>query len=371
MLEHMRCGLLATLAGIAISAPAWSQDEVVFETLETRIDQWMQEADVPGLSIAVMHGQDMAWSRTFGVASLESQAPVERDTVFEAASIGKVVLGLITLRLADQGVLDLDEPIADTFDYRLLDHDPRYQMLTPRLLLTHRGGLPNWGGWALNPDRDPVDFIARPGEGYGYSGEGYTALQAFIEHRTGQSFEALFHELALEAGLRHSSFISHNGGEEHYARAVGPDGTERDIIEFPRGMAAFSLISTAEDLARFSAFYFSGGGLSERMFEQSLSSHVEVSPEHWGFSIPDGAEISWTLAWAAQQSGEDRIYLHAGNNGQFRAFLAYSPATDTSVAVMTNGYSGLSFISELLEPLVGNARPASVWWGYEADVAVE
>ena len=62
---------------------------------------------------------------------------------------------------------------------------------------------------------------------------------------------------------------------------------------------------------------------------------------------------------------ESRVYFHAGNNGEFRSFCAYSPDRDVAVALMSNGLAGLSFLSEILDPLVGEITPAAVWWGYE------
>jgi hypothetical protein len=66
-----------------------------------------------------------------------------------------------------------------------------------------------------------------------------------------------------------------------------------------------------------------------------------------------------------QEFGEDRVYFHAGNNGEFRSFCAYSPDRDVAVALMSNGIGGLSFLNEILEPFVGDVTPAAVWWGYE------
>jgi CubicO group peptidase (beta-lactamase class C family) len=188
-----------------------------------------------------------------------------------------------------------------------------------------------------------------------------------VEFRTGRSLEELFVELAAEAGMTDSSFISHAARTDQYAQAWRADGTERAIIVFDRPIASFSLVSTAEDLARFTAYYFQRGGLSEAAYAESLRSFNTAAADAWGFHIPDGAEISWTLAWAAQEMGDTRVYFHAGNNGEFRSFLAYAPGRDVAVALMANGIHGLGFLSEVLEPLVGEITPAAVWWGYEEE----
>ena len=211
-----------------------------------------------------------------------------------------------------------------------------------------------------------MQFKADPGTGYYYSGEAYTALQAFVEHRVGRNLEQLFQDLASEIGMTNSSFLSHTTRTDQYARAMRDDGHERAILVFEKPGAAYSLISTAEDLVRFAAFYFHGAGLSEAVLRESLRSWNTVAPDAWGASIPEGAQIHWTLGWGALDAGDGRIYFHAGNNGAFRSFLAYSAARDTGVAVMANGAAGLSFLPEIFNALVGDITPAAIWWGYEA-----
>ena len=133
---------------------------LVAAALDVRIPELMEEAGVHGFTMAVAEQGELVWSVAYGEASTELERQAATDTVFEAASLGKVVLALITLRLADQGVIDLDKHLAADFAYPLLDHDPRYEELTPRLLLQHASGLPNWGGWALDEERDPVQLRA-------------------------------------------------------------------------------------------------------------------------------------------------------------------------------------------------------------------
>jgi CubicO group peptidase (beta-lactamase class C family) len=376
----MAGGLIATSCSAADTDVVSDTDQAAEQTVDltatiaqvdAAIPDLLAEAGVSGYTIAVTQHGEMVWSQAYGLASVEPERVTETNTIFEAASLGKVVLALITHRLADQGVLDLDEPIADSFAYPLLDHDARFAQLTPRIILHHATGLPNWGGFALDDDRDPVAFNVDPETGYQYSGEAYTALQAFVEHRTGRGFEALFQDVAAEAGMSNSSFISYASKTDQYARAANLDGPERDIMAFDRPGAAYSLISTAEDLARFTAFYFQGGGMSDAAYNATLEPSNAVADDAWGASIPEGATISWTTAWGLQEIGDDRIYLHAGNNGQFRAFMGYSADRDIAVAVMANGQYGLGILSDVLNPLLGDVHPTAVWWRYEAPAAVE
>ena len=74
-----------------------------------------------------------------------------------------------------------------------LAYDPRSETLTPRILLTHRGGLPNWRSRLnlsaqthaeLFGSEDTLRFVGDPGSAYRYSGEGYVLLQrVVVSHR--------------------------------------------------------------------------------------------------------------------------------------------------------------------------------------------
>ena len=141
----------------------------------------------------------------------------------------------------------------------------------------------------------------------------------------------------------------------------------REIFLFDKPGAAYSLVATAEDLARFASYYFYQSGLSAEVYRESIRSHNPVTSDAWGAHIPQGATIAWTLAWGVQEYQGGRLYFHAGNNGGFRSFFAYSRERDLGVALMTNGSDGLSFLSEIFNPIIGDISPVAVWWGYETD----
>ncbi|MFN2263560.1 MAG: serine hydrolase domain-containing protein, partial [Anaerolineales bacterium] len=85
-------------------------DELVGD-LEDFIPAQMEEEGIPGVAVALIRDGEVAWAEGFGVANLFTGEPVTADTVFEVASISKVVTAYTALRLVDQGLLSLDEPV--------------------------------------------------------------------------------------------------------------------------------------------------------------------------------------------------------------------------------------------------------------------
>ena len=78
--------------------------------LQEQLPTWMEEAEVPGLAIAVV-GDGASWCRGYGVGNIVDPRPVDEDTVFEACSLSKPLFAYGVLRLYEQGLLDLDAPL--------------------------------------------------------------------------------------------------------------------------------------------------------------------------------------------------------------------------------------------------------------------
>ena len=103
----------------------------------------MQAYNVPGVSVAVIHNGAIAWARGWGVRDTDSCAPVTPQTVFQAASISKVVTALAALRLVQAGKLGLDTDINRYLAaWKLPANDVlASNAVTLRQLLSHTAGL--------------------------------------------------------------------------------------------------------------------------------------------------------------------------------------------------------------------------------------
>jgi CubicO group peptidase (beta-lactamase class C family) len=137
------------------------------------------------VSIAIVRNARLAWRRGFGVKDTASKEPVDNDTVFEAASISKTVFAYAAMKLCEKGVIGLDTPLTKYSPKPFLEGDPRLELITARLVLSHRTGFQNW-----RSDTNPLKIHFTPGEKYAYSGEGYSYLQSVVTHLTRQPIES-------------------------------------------------------------------------------------------------------------------------------------------------------------------------------------
>lgn len=326
------------------------------------IGKAMADAKVPGMAVAYLEDCQLVRTDTFGVANVDTAEPVSEMTVFEAASLSKSVLAYLTMQAVDQGYILLDQPIAEQFDYPRISDKDAYGKITPRMLLSHSSGLPNWAGDATKADRtDTIEFKKRPGEGFSYSGEGFQLMQAFLEQQTGSDLETMFQSNFGDM-MPMSTFGPSlpRGGKPalgHDKEGLAENGRPLGQPEVPN--AAYTLRTVIDDYARFASTVCQGSGLSDDAMAQMLSAETMIAPAEGKPQM-----LAWGLGWGVQMTDEAPLYFHWGDNGHFKAFVAIRPETGDGIVYFANGMNGLNIIQDVAEPVVGNVDPLVTWLGY-------
>lgn len=353
---------VAASIALLVSWPGVALGQAPAAELEAELPALVEQGHVTGLSIAVIREGSLAWTGAFGTADAATGEPVTRRTLFQAASLSKPVFAYAVWRLAERGVLDLDTPLAALLPNDRMGHDERYRRITPRLVLSHSTGLPNWGG-------DRLELAFDPGTGFRYSGEGYVYLQHAISEVTGLTLDALARREVFEPlGMRSSGFVSRDALEERLAAGHDEDGDSLG----PRppegaGNAAASLVTTAEDYARFLAAVLSGRGVGEETLEEALSPQVQVRG-------PDAQPVEglhWGLGWGLQSGPAGTALWHWGHNDGFRAYVVAYPDAGDALVYFANSDNGLSIVEDLLALAVEtgclprDSHAALAYLGYE------
>lgn len=351
LLTSFGCALAVASAGCATAKEKTVQDYSQSSTAdrlpgEGAIEKLLRNFDVPGLALATLSSCDVDGVRTYGFAQPETGAKVTPQTAFEAASLSKPVFAYLVLELADEGIIDLDAPLAP-FDYPRITDTDAYGKLTPRMILTHRTGLPNWSGDSQEEDRaDTIPFENAPGTAYSYSGEAFELLRAFVVAKTGLSLQELFLERLGEI-MPNSSFDGQLRGRavssRAYRSARDPE-SGRDLYLVPHDTgAAWGLVTTAGDYAAF---------LSQVCKARTLSAEMHADMLRPQSPVPRDQAIgptSYGLAWAILQLGQETIAMHSGNNDEYRTFAAFLPETGEGYVLLTNGQNGEDMIGAIME----------------------
>lgn len=315
--------------------------------------------DVPGIAIATLKRCEPDEATVAGRALLEPPRAVASTTVFEAASLSKPVFAWLVMQLVDEKLIELDRPMAETFDYARIPDKAAYSQLTPRMVLTHRTGLPNWvDGDTDFPERvAPIPFQHPPGTTYSYSGEAFQLLQAFVERKTGLTLQALF-QARLGRWMPHSTFtrplppgtMASRGYRSAKQASGGRDMT--NLTDF--AMSAASLVTTAQDYARFLSLVCKREGLSRAAYDDMLRPQAPMPQGDSPYSASRG--LGWVIT---DRDGTTRV-SHNGSNGEYRAFAGFEPASGEGVVMLTNGVQGRALIESLLAwPTSGRRTGAS------------
>ncbi len=340
--------------------------------LEKNLPPLMKEADVPGLSIAVVREGKLVWQRGFGVMNAKTNEPVTNATVFEAASLSKPVFAYAVMKLVDAGKFDLDKPLNQYLPghYDVAD-DARLSEITARRVLSHTTGFPNWRNGELK-------IYLQPGTRFSYSGEGFVYLAKVIEHVTGEQFNDFMQRMVFTPlGMTSSSYgwrddydqrktVSHNARGEVVRQNKLPPNTAN---------AASSLHTTAQDFGRFVAALLNGTGLKPETRKLMLTPQTQVmaggaislyrpNPQ----PVPD---VAWGLGVGLQTTpagaGKDGLsFWHWGDNGNAKAYFVAFDQPKLGVVFFANSAKGLSCARAIVEQAVGGAHPALSWLNYQS-----
>lgn len=156
----------------------------------TQIDKLLKENNVPALGLGTIHNGKLTKVELYGTLDGQTTAPL--NTIFKVASLTKPIFAITVLKLIDKGLLSMDEPLHKYWVDPDIRDDNRYKALTPKLVLTHQTGFPNW---RYLTEANKLGFQFDPGTRYQYSGEGFEYLRKAIEIKLEKTLEELVQEL--------------------------------------------------------------------------------------------------------------------------------------------------------------------------------
>lgn len=337
----------------------------------------MDHYKVPGVSIAVVRNGKLHWAKGYGVANTETGQEVDAYTLFQAGSISKPLAALSALKLAEEGIIDLDEDVNNYLkNWKVSGNEfTKDEKVTLRRLLTHTAGMTVHGfpGYLQGDTFPSVETVLNgkgntpailvdtvPGSIWRYSGGGYTVMQKLVEDVSGVTFEEFMDENILQPlGMSNSTYEQPLPAARHASASAAYDN-EGKIIDglwhnYPEKAAA-GLWTTPSDLAKYCLEIqqiLSGkkeGILSEGMVADMLTKHKN----------------DWGLGPALKNEGDSLIFQHGGKNAGFTNNMVSFARQGDAVIIMTNADNGGRLNGELLRGISGYYN-----WGISDPVIIE
>lgn len=330
-----------------------NSNEIILN-LEKNIPDLIKASDVAGLSAALIRDGKIVWVKSFGFQNAETKEPVTNETVFEAASLTKVVFAYGVLKLVDEGKLNLDAPLNKYLgnNYEVGD-DARINLITARHVLSHSAGFPNWR--ADENGKLPINFT--PGEKFSYSGEGFVYLSKVVEKISGMKWEDYMQENVLKPlKMTNSSFLWQEKYEKTGAYRHDLLGYKLFRNQGKNVNAAASLRTTAQDYGRFIVALLNGKGLKKKTFEQMFKPQIKTNDK--------SPQVFWGLGIGLEVTEEGKSLWHWGDQGDAKAYFTANLSKKDAIVYFANSTNGLSITKNILDIAIGGNHPAIVYLDY-------
>lgn len=300
------------------------------------IEKLLIENNVPALGMGVIKNGKLSTIKIYGTLDTQTTAPY--NTIFKVASLTKPIVALTTLKLIDNGLLDLDEPLYKYWIDPDIKNDDRAQKLTARLVLTHQTGFPNW---RYMTDTKKLSFEFEPGTKHQYSGEGFEYLRNAIENKLGKPIELIANELVFEpAQMTDTRFWwDETMDESRYAQNFDSSGENIPTEKYFAANAAANLLTTVEDYGNFLTYLINGAELSKELYNEMIAPQIKIRENNYfglGWEIFSGF------------SGGEFALLHSGRDPGVSTLAVIFPKSKNGYLLFFNGDNSMPLYEELL-----------------------
>jgi CubicO group peptidase (beta-lactamase class C family) len=309
----------------------------------------MKDNRIPAVSVAVMEGGRVAWSRAWGVLQAGTDTQADTETLFQAASMSKMVNAFLVMQQVEAGVLNLDSDVNSWLKaWKVPENElTRKQPVTLRHILSHNAGLTVHGFGRCKSDEPPtiLDILngrapaengpvyvdTLPGKEERYSGGGTTLCQLLLEEVTGKSFGELAAERIFEPlGMRRSTFADPLPVTlwTNTARGHLYDGrvSHRWWYGCPSAAAGGLWTTPTEFAALFLEIYRARAGRS-KLLGAGMAQAMLTRPGAGFFALGPRVKGSGSAAW----------FNHGGFHEDFKSEAVTYVESGQGAVVMVNG----------------------------------
>ena len=359
-----------------LSVLFFSQNIFAQENLESDLDSYipkvLKEFQVPGITVGVVKSGKLIFAKGYGVKSIESNDPVDPNTLFQIASNSKAFTAACLAILVDEGKLSWDD--------RVIDKLPGFKMSDPyvtnemrvRDLLCHRSGLSLGAG----------DLLYFPASDYTRDQIMYQLrfIKLSTSFRSHYAYDNILYPVAGElikavSGITWEEFVT-----EKIFKPLGMKNTragvslldDRNNIETPHTLVdgkleimpltnwdvtapAGGILSSVNDLSKWVITQLDSGrinGTDKRLFSrketvQMWMPHINIpvgSPPP-GLSALSTNFAAYGLGWFIKEYRGDKIIWHSGGLPGTVTQVSLDPAKKIGIIVLTNQESGAAFYS--------------------------
>jgi CubicO group peptidase (beta-lactamase class C family) len=358
-------GLMASSSAVAAKVPDAARIAAFARSA-------MAETGARGLAIAVIDGGQIKSVQAFGERNAKGQ-PLTTETIMYGASLTKAVFATTVLELVEEGRLDLDRSIADYLPKPLpaygnldaygnwgdLAADERWRRITPRILLTHSSGFPNFS-WDEPDQKLKIHFD--PGSRYSYSGEGIILLQFVIEKGLGLNLgEEMQRRLFDRLGMTNTGMMWRPDFARNLADGWQADGSVEPHDERSKVRAAGSMDTSISDFAKFAAAFMRGDLTTRASRAKMLKAQLAITTRsqfpNFQPEVPRGdrwRNLAMGLGVVTFQGPQGPGFFKGGHNESTANMWACVEREKRCVVVLANDVRAETAFPKLIDGILGD-----------------
>ena len=313
-----------TQKSISPSDNVWNRSNTI--DFENEIEHLRQLYHIPGLSVGIVNGKKLAWTKGFGFADIENKIVPDENTVYQIASVTKTFGSVLLMQQIETGKVNLDDPISK-YGINLGARWGSDERIKIKHLLTHTAMGGTFNGY-------------KPGYQFRYNGDWFHQLKFAIEKSSGKTFgELLMQNIIQPLGLKNTvpstddslnfSLTGFNKKEFLTKVAKPYDWQGKTIVpvqyNYVFGPAA-GIMSSVGDLA---------------IYSMAIDENKFLKPETWQqvftpVVTPKGKKIQYGLGWFVTYDKGLKMIWHTGWWTGYSALFVKIPEKDITLIILAN-----------------------------------
>ena len=264
--------------------PATAQSlSIQLAQIDAMVTTEFSKAPVGGVTLGVVSGDQLVWTKSYGSADMEKHLPADRDTVYRIGSVTKMFTAVMLDQLEEAEKVHLADPVSRYFP-EIASVQGKYTNAPPITLLqlaTHTSGLGrepddmrryhegSTADWekTLIGSLSHLHYVAEPGTRYIYSNMGYAILGAALSRAANQPYLSYVpSHIFAPLGMNHTALELTPALRAHLSRGYEVDGDKVDAATPLREQAGRGyrvpnggMYTTVGDLAKFASFLMGNG----------------------------------------------------------------------------------------------------------------
>jgi beta-lactamase class C len=326
--------------------------DVDYRLLDARLRQLVTKPTMVGLAVGVVENGRITFLKGYGETAAGSGDPVTPETVFRWASVSKGVAATMVAKLAEQGKLDLNAPVANYAPDLKLPAGNEYRA-TVGDVLSHRVGLyRNAFDNKLEEGQDPsmlraslsqLNATCQPGTCWSYQNIAYDSSSEIVTRLTGMPYEqAVKHMLFDPIGMTSGS-VSMNGllSNKSWARPHSVGRRELPMVDtYYKVPGAGGINSNIKDMSLWMLAQMGEmPDVVDNKVLDTIHAPYVVTPTERGRlrKFLERLGTAWYgYGWRSYDYAGHHIVGHRGGINGYRSLILFDPAKKSGVVALWN-----------------------------------